>query len=124
MQFITLIAPLLLLLQSGYSFSPSSTLISTRSCSVSRHNCRTVVFASTDEETAAESPAPELSETSKSDVAVTDKVEPAVAGSESAPYPIDLPSPLLLSASMVLAITSTGTWHTLFGILGIMVSLY
>jgi hypothetical protein len=48
------------------------------------------------------------SETSAPEAAVTTKVEPAVVEATSAPYPIDLPSPILLSASMVLAIASTG----------------
>lgn len=45
---------------------------------------------------------------SASDVAVAADVNKVTTEAESASYPINLPSPLLLSASMVLAIISTG----------------
>ncbi|KAL3794234.1 hypothetical protein ACHAWO_006478 [Cyclotella atomus] len=115
MQIIALISPLLLLLRPGHSFSTVSNLSARRiigSHSLSSGLCKTRLFASTEEETAAEESKPEMSESSTVSTKVEPAVEPAPA---SAPYPIDLPSPLLLSASMVLAITSTGSLFELTG---------
>jgi hypothetical protein len=39
------------------------------------------------------------------------KRQAAENGSAEAKYPIDLPSPILLASSMVLAIVSTGKWR-------------
>jgi hypothetical protein len=109
MQITTLISPLLLLLRTAHSFSPVSELSASRifgSRSLSSGHCKTKLFVSTEEEaTATEESKPEISESSST---VSTKVEPAVSEPAPASYPIDLPSPLLLSASMVLAITSTG----------------
>ena len=51
---------------------------------------------------------PEIDTESQSSSVVTSPSPPAEY-EESAPYPIDLPSPLLLATSMVLAIVGTGT---------------
>jgi hypothetical protein len=51
---------------------------------------------------------PEVDKESQSSSAVTPPSPPAEV-EESAPYPIDLPSPLLLATLMALAIDGTGT---------------
>eukprot|EP00804_Cyclotella_cryptica_P025580 CCRYP_002816-RA/>CCRYP_002816-RA protein AED:0.04 eAED:0.04 QI:284/1/1/1/1/1/2/225/181 len=123
MQFFAFISSLLVLINTGHSFSPASTLHPASRLStwqpvdspISRP-CRTnlILFASpNDPETEAESVAQEESVPSNTPVAT--KAEPAVAEADSAPYPVDLPSPLLLSASMVLAIASTGSLFELTG---------
>ena len=110
MQLITLISSLLLLLNSGHSFSLVSSLHRVPSSplgnSYSSPRCNTVAFSSPDDEAAARE---EVSEGSANESAVTTKT--VVTEPESNDYPIDLPSPLLLSASMVLAITSTGKFY-------------
>ena len=53
----------------------------------------------------SEEPSFEESKTSESQIAPPTPVEP-----EETSYPIDLPSPILLSASMVLAIIGTGMY--------------
>lgn len=113
MQFITLFSQLLLLLHSANSFTPASTLSASRfvgSGSIPRKDSNTALFASTEEESAVAGSISGVSEASSSDAEVT-KSHTAHVEPESSPYPIDLPSPLLLSASMVLAITSTGSCY-------------
>ena len=111
MQFITLISSLLLLLNTGHSFSPVSSLqnkpLSLLDGSYSTR-FSTAAFSSPDDKTAGESSNLENSGSIANENAIT--TEKAVVEPEPNPYPIDLPSPLLLSASMVLAITSTGTF--------------
>ena len=118
MQFFTFISSCFLVLRTTHSFSPASTLHPASRSSLHqsvvssplplRYQTNVVVFASPKEqaETAVESVEQEV--ISPTDTAVATKVDPAFAAAASAPYPLDLPSPLLLSASMVLAIASTG----------------
>ncbi|KAL7483164.1 hypothetical protein ACHAW6_008814 [Cyclotella cf. meneghiniana] len=125
MQFFTFISSCFLILRTGRSFSPASTLHPASRSSLHqsvvssplplRYQTNVVVFASPKEqaETAVESVEQEV--ISPTDTAVATKVDPAFAEAASAPYPLDLPSPLLLSASMVLAIASTGSLFELTG---------
>lgn len=64
-----------------------------------------MLFSSPVDEAEATTDSSDSEESSTEAAVVAAKVEPV---EESKPYPIDLPSPLLLSASMVLAIASTG----------------
>ena len=106
MQIVALLTSFLLL-QTGHSFSPSSNLSANR-ISLPRQDGNVVIFSAPDDtEIALENSTLKASENGTPETAVSKKMEPSVT--ESTPYPIDLPSPLLLSASMVLAITSTGT---------------
>jgi hypothetical protein len=112
MKFITFVSPLLLLLKTAHAFSSSlhpakriSAWQSTGSCQLPQWQYSTVLFSSPVDEAEATTDSSDSEESSTEAAVVAAKVEPV---EESKPYPIDLPSPLLLSVSMVLAIASTG----------------
>eukprot|EP00970_Alexandrium_tamarense_P013009 scaffold3204_cov185-Alexandrium_tamarense.AAC.2 len=115
-----LLAPLvatLLLIQSAHSFSPASKpliLSRVQSCrsapstfAVVQHNSQHVVLHSSPDDNE------EVSEESTPDAPKVEST--AVSVEKSDPYPVDLPSPVLLSSSMVLAIAGVGSVFELTG---------
>ena len=104
-----LVSPLLLLVLAAESFSPASTSPTRKSAfQFPQRQCNNnaLLFAAQIEEEVNSDP--KVAADSASDVAVAADANKVTPEPEPASYPINLPSPLLLSASMVLAITSTG----------------
>ena len=68
----------------------------------------TPLFMSIDQEPAKEDVKAE-STSDGTPAAATTAVETTSKDEETAPYPLDVPSPILLASSMIIAIASTGT---------------